>query len=106
MGELQELIAKKKEIERRIRAIKYQTIVSGKARLFLCTYTSGRESEWRVSIDTENIGKDLHYGLRLNSRSVLCGRNRQDVIDRIQPLIDDLVGLKLKLEEAEYEESE
>lgn len=83
---IEELMAERKQIDAQIKEIKERGTVYGKAKLGIDHYPTAKPDEWVVSLWVGNEGKKRW-------RSVIRGLTRDEVINAIPNLIDDLHGL-------------
>ena len=99
-SKLDELIAKKKELEREISILKKNSQICGCAKLDKDHYSTSKPDEWYVAIFQESCDEwDKKRGVRGRWRSVIRDRDKKVVIDKIDDVIADLQGLKNKLTE-------
>lgn len=92
MTELEELIARKKDIERRIREIRDTTKYFGRTKYEVVNYQRG--SEHTISI--KKRGEDPHYE---RYYSVIGMTDKEEAIRQLNILIEDLTGLREELED-------
>lgn len=90
MNELEELIRQKKELEERIRQARNQTISCGRAKLDVEHYPTQLPDRHYVAImvDTSYLGDN-----RNRWRTVANGKTRDDAINQIPTIINDLQSL-------------
>ncbi len=87
--ELEELRRQKKEIERRIAEIKNAQYISGKAKIGVEHYSTGKEDRWYVAVQrvSDTFTPTLRYGAIIN------GKSMQEVRDCIPAIVKDLQNL-------------
>ena len=90
MTELEELIARKKDIERRIREIRDTTKYFGRTKYEVVNYQRG--SEHTISI--KKRGEDPHYE---RYYAVIGLTDKNEAINELGMLIEDLKGLSAEL---------
>lgn len=91
MNELEELLKQRREITERIRQLKEQAVICGRAKLDIERFPTSRPDEWYVAI------KQLQFSGREVWRSVIRNTDKQAVIDQIDDIINDLQALKQKV---------
>ena len=94
MTELEELKKQKKEIEAKIRELQNNVVTYGRAKLDYCYFPTARDNEWFVAYLTNHVD----YIDNERYFSLVRGHDKQKVIDGIDNVIEDLKGLKEKLE--------
>ena len=87
MSELDELIAQRKEIDRKIRELKNTDIYCGNAKWKLVSYPRG--DEWTVYVKKRTI--DPHYD---RWYAVIQLTDKHKALDELDLLIKDLQGLR------------
>lgn len=89
MSELQELMKQKREIEERIKQIKNATVVCGFAKVDIDHYPTSRPDEWYIAIKVPGVceGDQTRY------RSIIRGHSKEECIEKIPTIINDLQGL-------------
>lgn len=90
-----ELMAQKKELERKIRELQNQAQICGRAQIKKTVFPTSKPDEWSVSIKAVEIDREERW------RAIIRNNDRQKAIDQIQTIIDDLKGLQKKLTEDE-----
>lgn len=91
MSELDDLLAQKRRIDKRIRELKDLTLRNGRTRLTLQKYPRG--DEWTVTIE-----KVSEYANEIRKCTVIQLTDRNEVINELRGLVDDLSGLADKME--------
>ena len=96
MNELEELLKQKRDIESRIKELKHQEIRCNRATLKLDHYNSFRSDEWKVmyKVDCEDI-----LGSKDSNRLVATATTKNQCIENLKIVIEDLQGLLKKVEE-------
>ena len=93
MSELDELKAQRREINERIRQLESNMNLTGCVKFDKQIYPC-RPDEWFIAVkpiqNEEKIGRRIY-------RSVIRSTDRQEVIDSIDILVNDLIELKKKL---------
>ena len=95
---IEELREQKREIERQIREIKEEPTQCGNAKIAKDNFPRGMEYYLAYRMVNKNIA-DSGYEDSPRWRSIYRSADKQDVIDHIDTIVADLVGLKKKLEE-------
>lgn len=98
-SELQELMKQKKEIEEKIRTIKMRTTFYGSAKLDIDHFPTDRLDEWYVAVKVSAVYEDEQS----RYRSIVRGHTRQECIDKIPQIIEDLQGLYDKLKRIKHD---
>lgn len=102
MTRLEELKEQKRKIEQEIKELTYgKTVRCGNAKMDRIAYPGSYHlPDWRVMVWTYQ--KDYEGKERKQPwRSICVSTDRQDAINHIQPIIDDLTALLAKLKEGE-----
>lgn len=104
MTELEKLLAQRKAINERIRQIHHEGITSwGIAKIDKEHYPTQRPDEWYIAIKTIPINLDR----RSQWNSIICGNDRQEVINAIGSVITSLTQLQnILTKEHENEKTE
>lgn len=92
---IEELRKAKSEINRKIRELKNKPVKYGKVKFD--RNENDMYNEWRVSVLKETKRK---YGAK-RWMSIIVGKDKEQVISQIQPIIDDLTGLLQALKDEE-----
>lgn len=91
MKELQILMKQKKEIEERIRMLKNSMTVYGCVKLDIYHYSTkiSRPDEWYIAVKVPGVceGDQSRY------RSIILGHSKEECIEKIPQIINDLQGL-------------
>lgn len=91
--ELEKLLEKRREIDAQIRKLRNTEIVFGRAKFKTDHYTTSLPDEYVVMASYETRLSKLKWS------TVIRTTKREDVVPKIQELIDSLTELKKKLEE-------
>lgn len=88
-SELQELMKQKREIEKRIKVLKNASTIYGSAKLDIYHYPTSRPDEWFIAIKVPGVceGDQSRY------RSIILGHSKEEVLEKIPEIINDLQGL-------------
>lgn len=95
--ELSELLRQKKELEQRIKILRTANTTCRNVKLDKAHYTSC-EDEWFLAIYQEDI-RPIPNRAKGRWQSVFRSTDREKVVDAIDDIIQDLKGLKEKLNE-------
>ena len=95
MSELQDLIKQKREIEERIKAIKNASTFYGCTKLDIDRYSTPRPDEWYIAIKVPGVCK----GDQTRYRSIIRGHSKEECIEKIPAIINDLQGLYKQITE-------
>ena len=97
MKELQILMKQKREIEERIRMLKNSMTVYGCVKLDIYHYPTTRPDEWYIAVKVPGVMPDD----QTRYRSIILGHSKEECIEKIPQIINDLQGLYDKLKEQE-----
>ena len=92
--ELETLMAQKREIEQKIKALKQNEIICGRAKFF----GTDIEDEYRVQV-SYNTNMPRYRGERMRWTPIIRRSEKSEVISDIQEVIESLTELKNKISE-------
>lgn len=91
---LQQLMTRKRELEREIRELQCGTTTFGKATCGRETYPTDLPDRWYVAVEaTYRNGSSKDSIGRSVKRAIINGTSKKEVIDQIPDIIRDLQGL-------------
>lgn len=90
MNEIEELLAQRKEIDRKLRELRSTTEECGRIKLELRKFPRGEE--WTVFVK-----KSAQYPNESRYMSVIQLEDKSEVLLELNNLIDDLIGLREKV---------
>lgn len=89
MKELQRLMKQKKELEERIRMLKNSMTVYGCVKLDIDHYPTTRPDEYYIAVKVPGVMPDD----QTRYRSIIRGHSKEECIEKIPQIINDLQGL-------------
>lgn len=89
MKELQRLMKQKKELEERIRMLKNIMTVYGCVKLDIDHYPTTRPDEYYIAVKVPGVMPDD----QTRYRSIIRGHSKEECIEKIPQIINDLQGL-------------
>jgi len=98
-SELQDLIKQKREIEERIKVLKNASVFYGCTKLDICHYSTSRPDEWYIAVKVPGVYEDE----QARYRSIIRGHSKEECIEKIPQIINDLQGLYNTFKEGEHE---
>lgn len=96
--ELNDLIAQKKEIEQKIKALQNSETEFGRAKYAIEHYPTEKPDRHHISINVNSYDTPQYSFQRKETwRSIINGKNKEEVVSQIPYIIIDLQGLYDKL---------
>lgn len=95
MSELQDLINQKKELEERIRELRFKARYFGCAKIDIEHYPTIRPDEWYIAIKVPGVMPEDQS----RYRSIIRGHSKEECAEKIPQIINDLQGLYEQLTE-------
>ena len=95
MSELQDLIKQKREIEERIKQLKNASVVCGCVKIDIDHYPTSRPDEYYIAVKVPGVMPDD----QTRYRSIIRGHSKEECIEKIPQIINDLQGLYKQLTE-------
>ena len=108
MDDLATLLAKRKEINEKIRQLQQQTVICGCAKCDIEKYPTQKPDRHYIAVKSDyNEGTSQYVnGYRVDRntqrwKTIINGASRSDLIEKIPPIINDLQSLYNTLKEDE-----